>query len=196
MITYSKIKRLREVPTFTVNDLADIFGIRQESASVLCSRYVKEGIFIRLKRNFYILDERWEHSSKEDILRISNFLQVPSYISFMTALSLYEVTTQVQRGIFESACIRHSISYNIRLKRFNYYKLDKRYYSHFIKDRDIFIASKEKAFIDSIYLYSLGRYSIDINSLNIDKLERDKIEEIVKIFPPKTQRIIKRLCRI
>jgi predicted transcriptional regulator of viral defense system len=39
---------------FSVDDLAQAAGIKNESAQVLCSRYVKNGIFLRLKKNVRI----------------------------------------------------------------------------------------------------------------------------------------------
>jgi predicted transcriptional regulator of viral defense system len=163
---------------------------------VLCTRYIRNGFFIRLKKNFYVLTERWENFSKEDFLKISNFLQVPSYISFLTALSLYEVTTQVQRDYFESVSLKRSVRFNIEGVTFSFYKLKKKYYFDFIKKDDIFIATKEKAFIDSVYLYSFGKYKIDFSSLDLDKLDKNKIKKILKLYPQKTKNIVRKICGI
>lgn len=193
---YSKLRRLRERLIFTVEDVEDLLGIRHESARVLCSRYVKNGLFIRLKRNLYILTEIWENLSREDLIRISNLLQVPSYVSFITALSTYEVTTQVQRDFLESASIKRSISFKIEGVIFNYYKLKKKYYFDFVREGDIFVATKEKAFLDSVYLYSFGKYKIDFSSLDLDKLDENRIRELLKIYPKKTGGIVRKICRI
>lgn len=108
----------------------------------------------------------------QDFLRVSNFLQVPSDVSFTTALSLYEITTQVQRDFFESDSLRRSISYKIRGTIFNYYKIQKMYYFDFMKKEDIFIATGEKAFIDSIYLYSFGKYKMDFSAIDLERLDK------------------------
>lgn len=42
---------------FTAEDVASLLNIKSESAQVLCSRYVKRGIFVRLKNNFYVLEK-------------------------------------------------------------------------------------------------------------------------------------------
>lgn len=193
---YSKFKKLRERLIFTLEDLEDLVGIRHESARVLCTRYVRNGLFIRLKRNLYISDERWNNLSREDLLRISNLLQVPSYISFITALSIYEATTQVQRGFFESASLRRSVSFEKEGMVFNYYKLKRQYYFDFVKKDDIFIATKEKAFLDAVYLYSFGKYKIDFSSLDLDKLDKNRIKKLLKLYPEKTRGIVKKICRI
>lgn len=174
----------------------DILGIKPESARVLCSRYTRDGVFVRVKNNFYILAQKWDSLSREDFLRVSNFLQVPSYISFMSALSFYEITTQVPRNFFECASLKRSVRFNVRGVTFNFYKLKKQYYFDFIKREQFFIATKEKAFIDSVYLYSFGKYKLDFNSLDLSKLDKERIKKILRIYPQKTKAIVERLCKI
>lgn len=193
---YKNLQKLGKRLYFTVDDVSKVLGIKIQSARVQCARCFKQGLFVRLKKNFYVLDQKWKNFPKEDMLRISNFLQVPSYISFMTALSLYEVTTQVQRNFFESASLKRSIRFEIEGAVFNFLKIKKEYYFDFVKKDDIFIATKEKAFIDMVYLYSLGRYKIDFDSLDIGKLNKAKMKKILTVFPPKTKSIVRRLCKI
>jgi len=179
-----------------VAELAQAARIRPESARVLASRYAQKGVFIRLKNNFYILDQKWQNLSRNDFLSIANRLQVPSYVSFMTALGFYEVTSQVQRGFVESASIKRSVRFDARDTTFNFYKLKKSYYFGFSRQGNIFIASKEKAFVDMVYLYALGKYRFDANSLDLRKLDKNRMSGILKIFPAKTGQIARRLCRI
>lgn len=192
---YRQLQKLREKLYFTAQDVAGIAGIDSASSLVLCTRYTKKGIFVRLKKNFYVLEQVWENFSREDFFRISNFLQVPSYISFGTALSRYGVTTQLQQDFFESACLKRSRKFDIKGVAFNFYKLKKEYYFGFVRENNIFIATKEKAFVDSAYLYSFGKYKIDFSAIDLGKLDRGKIREIIKVFPGKTKSIIKKLCK-
>lgn len=192
---YPELRKLKGKLYFTVDDLQDLLGIKPESARVLCTRYTQNGFFIRFKKNLYVLNESWENFSKEDFLKISNLLQVPSYVSFVTALSLYEITTQVQRDYFESVSLKRSVKFNIKGTAFIFYKLQKKYYFDFIKKDGIFIATKEKAFIDSVYLYSLGRYKMDFGSLDLNKLDKNKIREILKLYPQKIKNIVRKICK-
>ncbi|MGA1842505.1 MAG: type IV toxin-antitoxin system AbiEi family antitoxin domain-containing protein [bacterium] len=192
---YSDLDPLKKI-YFTVNDLSDALNIRVESARVLCSRYVKKGIFIRLKKGFYILASKWEYLTLENFYKISNFLQVPSYISFMSALSRYEVTTQVQRNFFESASLKRTKHIEVKDVTFNFYKLNKKYYFDFLKEGHFFIATMEKALLDSLYLYSFGKYKIDINSIDFDKFDNNKIKQMLDIYPPKTAKTVRKLCGI
>lgn len=195
-MNYAESRKLKDKSYFTVEDLEDLLKIKRESSRVLCSRYANNGFFVRLKRNLYVLNEKWESFGREDLLRAANFLQIPSYISFMTALSFYGVTTQVQRDFLESASLKRSVKTNIKGKIFNYYKLKKQLYSDFVKKDNIFIAAKEKAFVDAVYLYSFGKYKFDLDSLDLGKLDKDKLKRILKVFPSKTRAIVKKLCRI
>ena len=80
-----QLRGIREL-YFSHQDLSDLFGISSESAMVTCSRYVRSGDLVRIKRNYYMLSERWERRAVEETFRLANILQVPSYISLTTAL--------------------------------------------------------------------------------------------------------------
>lgn len=190
-----KLERLQGKPFFRAEDAAEAFNIKIGSAWVTCSRYVKDGIFIRLKNNFYVLAEDWRHISRDGLFRIANHLQVPSYISFMSALTHYEVTTQAQRSFVESAGHRRSVKFKAGGAEFDFYKLDKRLYFGFEKKDGIFMASKEKAFVDAVYLYSFGKYRIDTASLNTSKLDTSKLRQILKVFPQKTTAAVRKICK-
>jgi len=189
-------RTLRERLFFTTEDLSTLWGIDRRSAQVQCSRYVKRGLFIRLKKDFYVLEQNWINYSRNDFLRIANFLQVPSYISLMTALSIYGVTTQVQRDYFESISLRRTISYSVDGKVFDFHKVKRRYYFGFQRQNGIFIASKEKAFVDAVYLWSFGRYPLDIASLDTERLDKKEIMRISEAFPKRSKEAIKRICGI
>jgi len=181
---------------FSSSHLANILQIKPESAKVLAFRYTKSGLFVRLKKDFYCLAQNWQNYTIDQYLQLANLMQVPSYISFMTALSYYEVTTQVQRNFYESAAQKRSISFDIKGTVFAYYKLKKEYYFDFLRQANIFISTKEKAFIDAVYLYSFGKYKIDFASLDLRKIDKRRIKRIIRIYPKKTEKIVRQLCRI
>ena len=83
---YLKLKDIRKL-YFGYEDIAAALGVAIGSARVSASRYVTQGFLIRIKRNIYILKERWDALTTEEIFSLSNLIQVPSYISLMTALS-------------------------------------------------------------------------------------------------------------
>lgn len=193
---YLALRELGNRLYFSSQDVSDLLGIKPPSALVLCSRYVEKGLFIRLKKDLYVLKERWQKNTVQEFFKLSNILQVPSYISLMTALSFYEVTTQVQRGVFESVCIKKSARYEIEGINFNFYKLKRELYFDFIKQDDFFIATKEKAFLDAVYLYSFGKYVFDIDSIDRRKLDMERVSLLLSNYPVKTKEAVLRICRI
>jgi len=188
---YNDLKKIKN-PYFTYQDVAKILSIAEDSARVFCTRYVKQKYLIRLKRNFYILKERWDNITPKQRLELANILQVPSYISLMTALSFYEYTTQVQQKFIESISLYRTFTKDIEGFIFNYSKIKKDFYFSFAKKNNIFIASPEKAFIDSLYLSYLGKYNLDVSSLDLEKVDKRICENILKRYPQKFKIYYKR----
>jgi len=188
-------KRLLEIEKlyFSHEDVADLLAIKKESAAVLCARYVKKGLLTRLKRDLYARTETIAHLSITDMYRIANLLQVPSYVSLMTALSHYGVSTQVQRGFVESVSVKRTKAFDRGGISFRYVKVSPALYGSFVKEQGAFIASPEKALIDSIYLASMGRYTLDVASLDLSKLDRKKLVRLAANHPSKTQKFLERL---
>jgi predicted transcriptional regulator of viral defense system len=84
---YLKLKELKDRIYFTTRDVAELLGIKKELAKVLCYRYTENGLFVRFKKDLYILREKWDILNVEEKFKIANNLLVPSYISLMAALS-------------------------------------------------------------------------------------------------------------
>jgi len=188
-MNYNKIKDITKV-IFRYQDVARILKISDESAKVACARFVKQGIIVRLKRNIYISREKWQSLSIEGKFILANLIQVPSYISLMTALSYYEVTTQVQQDFVESISIYRTKSVEIDKNTFKYSKIKKNLYFGFAKEKGIFIASPEKAFLDALYLKSLKRYNFDITSIDLARLNTSKIKSMIRKYPVKAQKLL------
>jgi predicted transcriptional regulator of viral defense system len=172
---------------FGHEDIARAFGITLQSAKVTANRYIKQGLLIRLKRNIYVLKEKWISIDREREFLLANIIQVPSYISLMTALDYYEITTQIQRDFIESIAVKRTKGVEIEQTFFNYTKINTELYSGFSRTRGFFIAAPEKAFLDAVYLMSFGRYRLDIPSIDFSKLNLEKIEDMARLFPLKTQ---------
>lgn len=189
-------QQLRSRLFFSVADITQILQIKPTSANMLASRYAKRGLLLRIKKDMYVFHERWHNFNEVQKYQIANLIQVPSYISFMSALSYYEITTQTQQNLYESAALTRSQQTIINSQIFIYYKLKKQFFFDFVKRDNFFIATKEKAFIDAIYLYSFGKYRLDLASLNINKLDKSRIKKLIKIYPDKTKTIIRTLCKI
>lgn len=170
-------------PFFSKEEAAQALDISPYSAAVVCSRYVKKGLLTRLKRNLYVRTETLRSLAQDDLFRIANFLQVPSYISLTTALSYHAVTSQIQRNVFESISVQRSKTYVRGGLTFRYVKIDPKLYTGFNKDNGVFIASAEKAVLDCFYLASMGRYPVDLSSLDLAKLDDKIVGKLLTIYP-------------
>lgn len=175
---------------FGYEEIAKTLGISLASARVSANRYAKNGLLIRLKRNFYVLANRWNSFSQEEKFSLANLMQVPSYVSLMTALGFYEITTQIQRDFIESISIKRTKKFEAGNSIFNYVKINKNLYSDFSRDKGFFIATAEKAFLDAVYLKSLNRYNFDLSSIDFSRLEAAKVRALSRKFPKKVWRLI------
>ena len=178
---------------FGYEDISRVFGISLESAKVSACRYAGQGILIRIKRNIYMLRENWNRMDRTEKFQIANLIQVPSYVSLMSAMDYYQITTQLQQDFIESIVVKRTKEMEIEKNTFNYSKIKQELYFGFDKEKDFFIATPEKAFLDAIYLMSLGRYSLDLTSIDFNKLNTDNLEKIVVKYPDKTKKILNSL---
>jgi hypothetical protein len=189
-----KLKNLRNIQKlyFGYEELAGALGISSASARVAASRYVKQGFLIRIKRNLYVLRETWEKAGRKERFLIANMGQVPSYISLLTALDYYEVTTQVQRDFVESIAVTRTKEIRIDQTIFTYTRINEALYFGFGRENGFFMASPEKAVLDAFYLMSYGRYSLDLSAINPERLDPDQIAAMSTRFPIKTRRLLKK----
>ncbi len=185
------LTRIRK-PYFGYEDLARVLGITPASARVAASRYARQGVLIRVRRNLYVLREAWNAGGMEQRFQLANIAQAPSYISLSTALAYYEVTTQIQRDFFESVAIKRTREIHINGTIFRYAKINPALYWGFRKERQFFIATPEKALLDAFYLMSYGRYGLDVPALDADKLDRAEIKRLISRFPLKTRSLLER----
>ncbi|NOY67970.1 MAG: hypothetical protein GXP53_00535 [Deltaproteobacteria bacterium] len=186
-MSYLALRKIKPL-FFSYNEVADRLKIKPDSARVLCSRYVSGNFLIRLKRNVYMLRERWDYIDYSDLMRLANIVQVPSYISLTTALSYYGYTTQIQQNYVESVCLNRTYNKVIDSVEFTYTKVSPRYYSDFGKLNGVFIALPEKALADALYLASMGRYSLDASALEISKFNSQKLKNLIDRYPEKTKK--------
>ena len=179
-------------PYFGYEEIARVRGISLSSAKVTASRYVRQGLLLRLKKNLYVLREVWKASDKEDKFRFANLGQSPSYVSLMTALDYYEITTQMQQDFFESVALKRTKEIQVDGSVFRYTKINEKLYFGFKREKGFFIASPEKALLDAFYLMSYGRYALDLSALDADKLDGQMMKRLSRKFPLKTRKMLKK----
>jgi predicted transcriptional regulator of viral defense system len=188
LIEIQKIDKLY----FGHEEIARVLGISEASSRVTASRYAKKGLLLRIKKNMYVLRERWIAAEKEEKFMLANLAQTPSYISLATALDFYELTTQMQRNFFESVALKRTKRINVKGDIFRYTRITNRLYQGFKKEKGVFIATPEKALLDAIYLMSYGRYALDMSAIDPKKVDENELMRLSREFPARTCYLLKR----
>src|SRR5690606_21656661 len=153
----------------SIDDISKTLSISKESAKVTANRYVNNNQLIRLKRNYYIISSKFAQLNEEELFRLANVIQVPSYISLTSALSYYNISTQQMQSVIESIAQKRTKNINVKNIAFRFVLIRKDLYINFISEKDFFIATPEKALADAVYLTSLSRYSCDFEAIDFSK---------------------------
>lgn len=176
---------------FGYEELARALGISKDSARVVASRYTKMGLLVRIKRNLYMRKETWNAATREIKFMVASLGETPSYISLMTALDYYGITTQMQRNFFESVAVQRTKTIYVVETVFRYSRISSSLYFGFIKKEDFFIALPEKALLDAVYLTSYGRYSLDFSSIDPEKIDKSEIEKLSRSYPQRSLKLLR-----
>ena len=135
------------------------------------SYYIKKNEILPLRRGIYAKDKNYNR------LELANRIFTPSYISFETVLSNAGIIFQYYDTIFVASYLSRTISCNEQ--SFSFHKIK----NNILTDRSgienhdtYFIATKERAFLDLIYLND--RYHFD----NLSPLDWQKIFTLLPIY--------------
>jgi hypothetical protein len=176
---------------FTLEEAAALLGLPIPSARVYLSRKVSAGDIVRLRRNLYVSSERARRLTERDYFALSNILQTPSYISYLSALSYHGLSSQWPQGLVEAASPVRSCRFTMPETRFEFHYCVPLRYCGYYKEKGVFIAEPEKALADSMYLASLGRYALDHSALDLSKLNQRQLLRWLRLFPPRVHAFFK-----
>lgn len=158
---------------YSVPQLANLIGKSHTIAKVYAYRCIKRGLARRLVRG--------KISFIEDDYIIASQLVEPSYISLQSALAFHGLLQQIPANI---ECVTTKNSLRYKTLGLVYHKLPPALfygYEKHKKDRSyIFVASAEKAIIDSIYLNVLGKAAVKDLLKRIDKKELIRLANLFK----------------
>ncbi|EKE28130.1 MAG: hypothetical protein ACD_3C00093G0001 [uncultured bacterium (gcode 4)] len=162
---------------YTFDELREIFWTK--NIQVLKNKlnyYTKVWILERIVKWVYALKNK-----EINRFELANKIYSPSYISFFSALYHYWVIFQYEEDVYlayKKTDTRKTPILNIRLKSL---KKDILLNPNWIINNWIYsIASAERAFLDTIYLYPNMHFD------NLWALNQDKILELLKIYNSKT----------
>ena len=135
-------------PVFTPTQVANLSGIKRESATRLLRRHTAMGRIIAVERGRYALPD-------SDIDSIATNLVSPSYLSFMSAISFHGLTTQIPLSI-QVVTSRNKKQITFENKTIEFITFPSTMVFGYERvDENIFVASKEKAILDIVYRQGL-----------------------------------------
>lgn len=187
--TTKKIINLVEnLPSFDASDLAPIGGERAY-LNIILSRQVKQGMMVRLRKNFYVarkyLDAAEKKGNFSDYVELTaNKLYPPSYLSLDYVLHEHNMLTELPRNI-TSVALRKTDRFTNELGNFIYHKIKEELYLGFkvIKKGNLSIlkATKAKALFDFLYFRKrllVGKEAVSELRLNLDEFTKSDFKEL------------------
>ena len=133
--------------------------------------YAKTGQLIRVRKGVYVKNKDY------DRLELGTKIFTPSYISLETVLLKEGLIFQFHSDIFLASYLTRSIKIDGQI--YNYRKIKQEILidpKGIIQDSTYSIASKERAFLDTLYLNK--DYYFD----NLKSMDWDKVFELLKIY--------------
>lgn len=157
---------------FSIKDIALLWGEKVTiGVRMRLSNYIKNGKLIRIHHGIYAKDKNY------DRFELATKIYTPAYISFETVLTRAGVNFQYYGNIFVASYVNRDINADgqkISFLRMKDYILSNTIGIEHIND--IPIATKERAFLDRIYISK--EYHFD----HLDILDWDKVFEILPIY--------------
>jgi predicted transcriptional regulator of viral defense system len=155
---------------FNVNDAAKILHQKRGYTKLFLHRCASRGLIARIERGLYYLRE------KTNEYEIASSILSPSYVSMVSALYYYGLTTQISHTIYVISSkwhhkINDAMGYEIS---FRTARKDMLFGYHKEAGGNISIADPEKAIVD-IYYFN------DINDLDEKALDRPSRIDVAKL---------------
>lgn len=157
---------------FSTKDIALLWGESNATAvRMRLSDYVKNNKLIRIHRGIYAKDENYSR------FELATRIYTPSYISFETVLTRAGLNFQYYGNIFTASYVTRDIE--VAGQKISFIRIKDFVLSNTIgieHVNDIATATKERAFLDRIYISK--EYHFD----HLDILDWDKVFEILPIY--------------
>lgn len=174
---------------YSISDLIKVTGLARDSLYVALSRYVKKKVIIRLTAGIYILPEQYDR-----LETIANELYSPSYLSFESALSRYGIISQVPYSL-TFATTRKSLRRSLAETHVEYRSIKAQLFTGYENNGSIFIATPEKAILDSLYLVSFGKSMTQLKNPGLKEVNVQKMKKLARIYPKRTQELMYRFLK-
>lgn len=160
---------------FSIKDLKKLFP-EETHLKIPVKRMLDAGVLIQITRGIYTLKRE-----KLDIEKVATQLYYPSYISFESALSKYGIINQGLYGL-TLATTRHTKKMTFADVECEYSKLQEALFFGFDLINGTYLAQPEKAFLDQIYLMTLGKRIGNTSEWYLSDLDTEKLAEYLPFY--------------
>lgn len=160
---------------FTPQDLVVMFGASSRAVNGFLTYNSKRNRVIKLKNGLYRLKTAYP-----SLFLVANNVYRPSYVSFDTALSYYQIIPEVVYSMI-SATSRASRRFEINEVDYEYRSIKKEAFTGYVvknvESEQILMALPEKALADYCYFFYLGKFKewndrMDLRNINMDLFKR------------------------
>lgn len=175
-------KFLLENAIFTTRDFALQTGLRTDSAARLLKRYSSDQLIVKVTRGLWAN----KHHQKFSSYALTPYLLASEqgYISFLTALQMHGVISQISSRI-QVASTGHSRKLKSVVGDFEFLQLNPKYFNCGIEwtthQHPYAMACPEKALLDCLYISSKkGKRFRHFSELDLNYLNPSKFKKILK----------------
>lgn len=164
---------------FTPQDLILFFGASKRAVEGFLSYNASKNKIIRLRKGLYALKRNYP-----SLYLIANKIYKPSYISFETALSFYNLIPETVYSL-TSATPKPTREFEANGVAFSYQTIKKQAFTGYvletIEDEKIYIATPEKATADYCYFMFLKKRNWN-DRFTVEKIDRVKLRHYLSLF--------------
>jgi len=159
---------------FTVEDVSRLINKPAKYTWVYLHRLKSQGYITAIEKNKYTLSQ--------DPLEVGSNLVFPAYISFLSAYYFYGLTTQIPI-IVQVVTLKSRKPLSFQDMKIKFIKFQKKkifsYSKQKFREKYLFIATKEKAIVDSLYLPEQCPISETFEALHDKEIDIPKLIELV-----------------
>ncbi|HPD18393.1 MAG: hypothetical protein KA120_01430 [Candidatus Goldbacteria bacterium] len=187
MKTIELLKKLNEINKsyYTFSDLKKIINLNNEPLKVKLNRLVKQNVLKRAMRGVYVL-----YDKTIDCECFACEYVMPSYVSFEYALSVYGIISEIPYEI-TLATTKRTKKIKVNGNIISYRKIRKDLFFGYEKTDKIFIATKEKAYLDCVYFRLNGKQTgVDVKKVDTKKLDKKILLNYAKKYPEKIKKYV------
>ncbi|HCM68506.1 MAG: hypothetical protein A2898_02045 [Candidatus Kerfeldbacteria bacterium RIFCSPLOWO2_01_FULL_48_11] len=170
----------KQIKIFSSLDIQRIFNASRKTVEGFLARYVKKGLIIKLRNEFYCFSTYLPSE-----FEIANNIYQPSYISLDSALSHHHMIPETIYSI-TSITSRATRNFTVNDVLYSYQTIKKDAYSGYvpqnIRGYTILIAEPEKALADYLYFIDLKKRSLAYERLDLTKVKKEKLMMYVGLF--------------